>query len=247
MPIDIKDFTVLEMSEMLKEGKPFSFTRYGDGEWKAILGYSGKNCDGHEYSAELMQGLRKAVANKSGIKFGMQSMAMRLFSVQIENYLDIMKINHQWYHSDLLHRANLAGRLFPFMQGLNVNRVCFVGPGHLKKAGIRHAEYVEVLSKNCYTKVDGVFKRICTHLKKCNVVLFSASMMSDVLIDRLYPICGDKVTMINCGSMWDGYVGMRSRSFVRDPKNDWNKLRAMNFEGVKPDDLAKGTGNREGS
>ena len=41
---------------------------------------------------------------------------------------------------------------------------------------------------------------------------FSASMATNVMIDELYPIVGDKCWMIDFGSIWDPFIGNMIRS-----------------------------------
>ncbi|MBP8137467.1 MAG: hypothetical protein KAY61_04620, partial [Candidatus Eisenbacteria bacterium] len=45
----------------LEKGEPYSFTRFGDGEWYAILGAPGANADGHQYFPQLGSDLREVL------------------------------------------------------------------------------------------------------------------------------------------------------------------------------------------
>jgi len=57
---------------------------------------------------------------------------------------------------------------------------------------------------------------------KSFVILFCASMMSNVLIDELHNLAKQPTidaTLIDIGSVFDMYVGVNSRSYMRNKKN----------------------------
>jgi len=49
-----------EFIRYVEEGIPFSFSKYGDGEYMCVRGYSGSNCDGDTYEEGLRSGLRSS-------------------------------------------------------------------------------------------------------------------------------------------------------------------------------------------
>ena len=69
---------------MLSGGKPFSFSRFGDGEWNAILGKPGQNCDGHAFFPELGADLRDALIQKLPYLYGMQVRAVKCMGKEIQ-------------------------------------------------------------------------------------------------------------------------------------------------------------------
>src|SRR5210317_64019 len=42
-----------QMTDKIRSGIHFAFSRMGDGEFDCILGNTGANCDGHEYYKEM--------------------------------------------------------------------------------------------------------------------------------------------------------------------------------------------------
>jgi len=229
--VQVNSLNVLELVKKLEKGKPFTFVRYGDGEWRCILGYGGKNCDGHQYMPELKLALEEAVCSDDGVIWGMQRKAVKDLNVALMDYLAVNKIDRAWYDSDCLHKANIKGRLWPFVKALKTKRVLVVGPMHLGTSSLEFEQLIDVPKVDCFKKVDGVFKRVLDACKWCEVILFSSSMMTNVLQHRLWPLIGDKITMIDCGSMWDGYAGFKSRGMFRDPNMDWDKLKLVNMFG----------------
>ena len=52
-----------------------------------------------------------------------------------------------------------------------------------------------------------------------NIVFgLSASMTSNVIIDELYDTIGDKCWMIDFGSIWDAFIGDKTRSYHSEYK-----------------------------
>lgn len=49
-----------EFTRYIEEGIPFSFSKYGDGEYMCVAGFPGANCDGDTYTNELREDLAKS-------------------------------------------------------------------------------------------------------------------------------------------------------------------------------------------
>ena len=49
-----------EFITYIEEGIPFSFSKFGDGEYMCVSNYPGSNCDGDTYTQELRRDLEKA-------------------------------------------------------------------------------------------------------------------------------------------------------------------------------------------
>ena len=54
--------------DKLKNNEYFSFSRWGDGEFFCAAGIEGANCDHHNYSPELKNGLIKSLKNNKNKK-----------------------------------------------------------------------------------------------------------------------------------------------------------------------------------
>lgn len=52
----------------IEKNIPFTFSRFGDGEWFAIFGKKRSNCDQHIYYKDMGDRLRKIVSVKRGNK-----------------------------------------------------------------------------------------------------------------------------------------------------------------------------------
>ncbi len=92
----------------------FSYARYGDGEWNAILGKAdskgnpGKNCDNHKYFPDMGKRLKRIIDNKPKYYIGLQSLAIKQNTGKPE-YDRLVKKN-QWCSTEIFTKASKKGR-----------------------------------------------------------------------------------------------------------------------------------------
>jgi hypothetical protein len=211
-----------EYAAMLNAGTPFSFSRFGDGEWLALLGRSGSNCDGHEFFPAMSEKLRESIIRPSGeYLFAIQRYAIKQLGREIWRFLKKNRISIIWHFSDVFHYANSSGQLFPFIDALKSRDVVLVGPAYLRgidKRLVNYADFVEVPRVNCFLSIDRIKQDIltCAQKKPGTVFGFTASMTANCIIHDLYPLIGKEHTMLDLGSLWDGYLGLNTRSFCTE-------------------------------
>lgn len=201
----------------IKSGKPFAFSRFGDGEFNAIMNKRGNNCDGHNYyhdmgvelRAVLMRN-RKAVPN---YHIGIQDMAKRQRAGEPD--FDNLVMPH-YTNSNCFHKANIReGNLNRFFDALKGKDVVIVGPEHLSQLDQFQFRMILIPLKNCWEFKPNALSQCFKNLRPGRVFLFCASMMSNVLIDYLWSI-DNKCTYIDIGSALDPYVGKNSRSYHKN-------------------------------
>jgi hypothetical protein len=220
---------------LLRENRPFSFSRFGDGEWSAILSKPGENCDGHRFFPELGADLRAAIENGNGYFNGMQIRAVKAMGKEIRDFLRKHDSTIDWHDADVFHYANNAGTLFPLVQQLRTMKVVVVGPPHLRalsKSVFPYEGFIEIPLKNCYLDKENIYRKISDLREKSGsptVYAFSASMTTNVLIHRLFPAMGATSWLIDFGSLWDVFVGVKSRSGYE--KEDWSGRIRKNLGG----------------
>lgn len=202
--------------DMLRPGEPFSFARFGDGEWNAILGVQGANCDGHEYFPQLGADLRSAIIDNYNYFYSIQGRAIKYLGKGIRRFLTDNRVKIRWHDSDIFHQCDNAGTLFPLVKQLRTMKTVVVGPAHLRainKRVFEYAHFIEIPSKNCYLDKENIRRSVADWYEKEGpaVFCFSASMTANVLIHELFPLMGRTSWLIDFGSLWDCYVGVDSR------------------------------------
>lgn len=221
----------------LSNNEHFTFAKYGDGEWRTILG--GKYMYGHnkngctftpELSAELRHVLRFAKYEHG--RQGMLRIARRTLGGEIGKYLKGNGIAYRWYDGDVLLNNALNGNLLPFIEALRKRRVLVVGQPSLRNLGIvgffRPVTFYHPPAQNAVNDRIAIVNNINHIVDQYNidVVLWSCGMHSKVFIHDIWKAKGGLVTQIDCGSMWDGFVGGNSnRSYIKKGRVRWQGLK----------------------
>lgn len=222
-------------SDRIRAGQPFSFARYGDGEWNAIVGTAGENCDGHSFFPELGSDLAEALRHPGRYVYGMQPFALKTMGRKIIDWCRRERIDVPWCDADVFHDANKEGRLLPLVSALRGVPVILVGPDHLQVVPDRLfpcQSFLRIPARQCYLEKERILAEVSEALARATrptVVALSASMLANVIVHELHPRFGDRHWLLDLGSLWDVYAGVRSRGVYED--RDWTSLMARNTGG----------------
>ncbi len=219
------------ITDPLVQGKNVSLIRYGDGEWAAMLGYDGGNCDGHSYGGGLGDALLDTVRKPVNALYGMQRFAVKNMGRFINGLITKEKISIPWINAEVLQQANMEGELYPLIKILRHRECVVIGPNHIREAVadlFNPAHFIEIPAKNCFEARDSIEKEILLYGEgKSGVIyLFSASMAANVMIHNLFPILGENNSLLDVGSLWDVYGGVKSRSIFSE--QDWSEIIQKN-------------------
>jgi hypothetical protein len=195
----------------LKEGVKFKFARYGDGELNCMSGRIGSNCDKHQYFPDMGMRLCATVARKNNYMVGIQPLSVAHKSKLVDEFILKNYYPQELYNADVLHNASIDGKFDTFLDVLSRKYLILVGPTHL--AGL-FAEMVHIVvpDVNAWLMYDKIKEQLAEHLSGTtdSVVLLSCGMMAEVMI---YDFKDENCTIIDTGSVFDPYVGVKSRSY----------------------------------
>jgi len=206
-------------ANLLSANAPFSFARYGDGEWSAIFGRSGANCDGHPYTSELGKRLASALKDHYPYFYALQYYGLKMDGPHIVSFCKQHSISLPFHNADVFAFANVLGGLYPFIRELREKQVVVIGPGYMR--GIDSvfpvSHFFEVPETNCFSAADEISGQILSWGKnKTGIVYsFSASMAANVMIHDLFKDLGKANWLLDLGSLWDLYVGKKSRGWFQ--------------------------------
>lgn len=226
------------MIEPLKLGKilqdiqnpdfAFTFSRWGDGEWKALLKRhknGAGNCDHHTFFPAMGNELANVLKKKPQYMLGMQHLAMRIYGGPISVFLKTNDLEDlRWFESDVFHYGAIHGRLREIVEAVSKRKLLVVGPPHLKhlkNSRLKYWKFVEVPPRNCYLNLQEIYRHVvaATESQKDPLLIsVSASMPAEILCDRLYDRFGQHHTIIDFGSLWDPLVGKLSRRYMKVKK-----------------------------
>lgn len=218
------------------DGVIYSYARYGDGEFRSILGWRGNNAGEHDWTPELQEDLTLALTSSPQYRL---ATVIRFVGMPYHrrpgdldtylaawNWLDLHGLDFEWYDqevwADSLIASTKIGSVMPLLEFLRSGEypsVLLVGPDYLH--GLRELfhvfHHVITPSINCHADKKSISEQVIdaiNGIQRPVLCLLSASMVAEVLIHDLHPILGSKHWLIDVGSIWDPYLGRNeSRSY----------------------------------
>ncbi len=206
--------------DKISRREPLTFSRWGDGEWWSVFGrVQGRNCDAHQYFPQMGQDLKNVLLSRPPYVLGMQSLAVSMFKGKIAAWLQANNLQDlDWVNADVFHEASEAGQLGPLVDLLKARTLVMVGPPHLRplEKMLHFHEFVEVPRRNSYVALAAVREQLFRVHDSVPyaIVSVSAGMPGKLLVDQLYQR-RPQATILDCGSLWDYYVGVNSRKYMR--------------------------------
>ena len=202
--------------DKLNAGETFSFNRFGNGEWDCILDLFTRTRSGsQEFTPKLRTELTKVITERHASPNSILAIQNIPYLIKIDMLSKVEpwlkdKPKIKWHLGDVFHRASRDGQLAPLFAALKKHRVIIVGPPWLMSLPFSSV-FVPVVEKNCWDNVDELTERLSGF--KNAVISFSAGPTTKVLIHRLFPIIGNSCFLIDAGSLWDPYCGVKSRKY----------------------------------
>jgi hypothetical protein len=223
--VAVRTVRIDDLVAWLRAGEPFSLSRWGDGEWSSVLGRTtGSNADGQAYEAALGASLRALLRARPPYQLALRTW-QEIFDGSVEQWIeneDLAALD--WTTPDVLHRASAHGQLEPFMQAIrDAPAFLAVGPSHLRDArgALGFSAFVRVPAANAYAALPELREAVIAaagRLPQGAVVTVSAGMTGKLLVDDLYRHFGQRLTLLDVGSLWDPFAGVLSRRYMRNPR-----------------------------
>lgn len=223
-----KDVPLCEYVDRLKDNKYFSFVRYGDGEWTALIRGSGNvACGLQPINAKIQSNMIRSLTNHAaepGIIFGIQAHGLHMYGQLIPDFFRDHKLeNIQWVDADVFHNASQSGLLYSLVEQLRKMKVVIIGPNLLRSLSdhvFRCAKFIEVKAENCYAEQEDIkasILQVHNELKEDVVYSFCCGPLAETLILDLHSQM-PRNFLIDFGSLWDVFCGVRSRGYTQENK-----------------------------
>ena len=212
--------------DRLRQGDYFAIVGYSDAEWFSIIKHQLGNVTGlgqviDEGTGErLLQVLLRRQKDPNFL-FALpkciwedDNFISSATDQKIESTLSMFGIVCQFFERDMVtdDLARDSG-LFPFIQELQQKRVVVIGNRYLRELEFLHySHFVEISCPNLHLKPQGIeeaAKDAKTYGKPA-VYLVSAGVSAPLIIDQIYEEIPDSFFM-DCGSIWDAFVGIGSQ------------------------------------
>jgi hypothetical protein len=230
IPIERWETTYSKLIALLTVGTPFSFNRFGDGEWRALLAFdcewSGRfaknkrvSCGLHGTDANMAAALKTVILDRQASVLGLQPLTARVMGDAVSEWLTRHNRNEKsWANSDALHYASMTGRLGEFVSLAKPRKPVLVGPAHLSaiKTALGVLEHVVIPDSDCWQVLSDIEARTDAAIANVvdgGIVFISAGPAAKVLIHRLVAKHGSRCSFVDTGAVWDVYVGKSTRRY----------------------------------
>jgi len=210
--------------QLLNENKPFSLSRFGDGEVLCMFpnGWLHQNCDGSAFLPELKVPMMQIFKNKYPYYHCLLDCSFDLNGDKFNEFLEHTCPDMPLYNGEVLQGLSFDGRITEFTEAISMHgNPVFVGGSHFENIhllkGFKNIPfYLQVANKDSFKNVDVILQRISDlFLQGQRMFIFSCGYTSKILIDTLYPYIGEDATMIDAGSLFDPYLGILSRDGMK--------------------------------
>lgn len=207
--------------EALEARRAWRFSRWGDGEWNAVLNRrpGSANCDKHQFFPDMGRRLCEVLQSQPKYWMGLQPLAVRMFSEAIQDKLKELGWSRaDWHDADVFHRASGKGKLLPLIQALQRRQMLFIAPSYMEEWARRTFSvvgFIAVPDRDCWTAYSEVLDSAVKQLSAYSdlVVSISFSMPAEILVDDLDIRFPGQHTIIDFGSLWDPYAGKKTRKY----------------------------------
>lgn len=204
--------------EQIAAREPFTFTRWGDSEWLAVLDAGGGDPQ-QDFLPEMCAEIRRVLLSRPAYRLGMQPYAMRQHGELIAPFVAQHGLaDLDWIWADVFHHANVRGHLKRLVNELRQAPLIFVGPAHLKPVSdaLDARRFVQAPTRNAYLEFDRLLEETTHALAAApspTFVSVSLGIAANILIDELHERLPGHM-LCDMGSIWDVHVGLKSRGYM---------------------------------
>lgn len=239
MLIESWDTTYAAILTSLRNHDPVSFAKWGDGEWTAVLHVDPKwgaefsvpskytGCEKrHALFADMCSELHGVLRSKPGYMLGVSPHMLTKAGAAIDEFVSRYGLGDlRWANANALHSASREGQLREFSTLISEQRPLLVGPAHISPMcdALRASGHVVTMSKDCWLGMAVVLASAREAAARTRCIIVSASIPAKWLIHKLHEEFGRTHSIIDAGSLWDVYVGIKSRGYHKYV--DINQLR----------------------
>jgi len=208
----------------LIDNKPFSFSRFGDGEAMCCFPSSWlkENCDGSRFLPELQEPMKDIFRNKYNYFHCLLDCSFDLNGSKFKEFLDATCPDMQFFDGEVWQEMSFDGRITELINAVSLHyQPVFVGGSHIKHVFEMHGFnnspiHLQVPDKDSFLYYHDIANAITDLFNEGHrMFLFSAGYTTKILIDKLFPAIGKNAFMIDLGSALDPYCLRLSRDNMR--------------------------------
>lgn len=209
--------------DLIRDNKPFSFSRFGDGEalcMQLAPHWLKENCDGSKFLPEIADPMKQIFVNQHDYYHCLIDCSFDLNGNVFRDFLETTCPDMDFYNGEIWQHLSFDGRILELIELLNEHKFCLIGGEHLKNfqhmKGLDFMGFIEIPSKDSFLVIDRIQELVLSAVESgYDFFGICAGYTTKILIDRLFPIIGDKVFLVDFGSAFDPFCGRLSRDGMR--------------------------------
>lgn len=214
-----KTFDLKFYAARINKRQPFTFVRYGDGEWSAIFQDRSRTSSGSQALniPTLKDAMTKSVVKAHRADNYFPAYRRTAMKPRIRKWLRDNASGVNWHDCTVFYKASRHGALHPFIKAVQElgYPVVVIGPERLRKLDGKAfdiAQFIQLPNRDCWQDRRRVMKE-CMSVKGPAFFTFTAGPAAKPWAWQLYQTKGKDSFILDLGSLWDPYVGKRSRSY----------------------------------
>lgn len=212
----------------------FSYSRFNDGELIAAIKQTDigkslqteKNCDNHKYFPEMGKELLESLKYGNDKNYIIQYLWGWIRNNQFNQYTEFLIQNKfitgSYQKSDFLqHMLRYEPEKFKiFINEIKKYDIVFVGPSYTSEITfLGKYKHIQIPQVNCYLEKKSIINNIEKEITGNQMILFAASMTTNVLIMELFQKYGNDNFMIDIGSLFDIFFLDKNKSIKQRTDN----------------------------
>lgn len=209
--------------DLIRNRKPFTLSRFGDGEiisMKLAPHRLKQNCDGSRFLHELVHPMRQIFKNNYEYYHCALDCTFNEHGDEFKKFIEETCPDIQFYNGEFWQHLSFDGRITELVEAISPYNPVFVGGKHIANVkymkGLKNMHHLTVPDRDSFLQIDDIFNKIISYHKSgCRMFLFSAGFTTKPLIDSLFPYIGHDTFLLDMGSVFDGFVGKLSRDGMK--------------------------------
>lgn len=209
----------------IKENKPFSFVRYGEGEWKQIVGlpFLKKKRWKVEKWRDHIQFLHDTLVDIPRSDQYVLATHHRQHFIErgdwdkVEAWARRNVMGKVWHDGAVWKKAAEAGEMYCIVKAMRetVLPVVLVGPERLEKLDVPTAQHIVAHPKDALRQTKE-FKAQLLKITEPSFISFTIGASANILIRWAWNHLGHCSFLINFGAVWDGLIGHPIRPYQKE-------------------------------
>jgi hypothetical protein len=214
--------------DLIKNNKPFSFARYGDGEMILMFNYKSVAGRGIGDLVKSIEPMKQIFRNHydyfhAKLRCMFHAHSLKCFGVDINEVCKFMFEtcpDMPFYDGEIWQDLSFGGKIKELTSVLNPHKPVFIGGTHLINIqyldGIADMELITVHDRKAWDDFENIKNQIRQKIESGKKMFcFSMGYGGKIIIDELYLEVKNKCFMIDFGSLWDPYCGVLSREGMK--------------------------------